>query len=502
MKESCMDEHVDKGWLLFNPVSLTHYRQIKLFEHYLSDWKIKCILNPAFSWFLHKTPCDYPYLFFKKGHVPEEAFKDVKAIIVFTAQPRVPSCHLIEQATLRSIPVVAIEEVHQMLLEQGMVNEYFLPVDHLLVASDYERELFLKIGVPNSVVDTTGYIFNSSAFEGESLSASKELKEKLGLSFSKRVATLCLSFLSPSNETLEIRKTLLSIIQQGLPLEYDFLVKPHPSEQSKDLTNFIHRYAPRAKIVSASLPIENVLMITDVLFNRGNSQVVLDALSRNIPVISIPLGRKTIFDNLLEEVKIYKSSDIRRVLRLIETKGFSNYSLICQKYGFLNLEESLKRTFLKIREIINNQMVYAPTKRLLKIVLFWEWMGFRKKAQKLLNNLKEYHLTQSNLVNAIEHLISGVAHKEDMEILKNWENQIYLEWIVQSLWIKTLFYKNKKLNDFDKKWLKDFPPLMARDKFYIYSHMLNCLKAKYNIYCHFQRLKYYLRFNIKNFQYR
>ena len=135
----------NKGWLLFNPVSVIHYNYIKIFKERLPGWPIKCILNPSFPWFKSQKQFDYPHVFFEKNLVPDGVLANVRAIIMFTAQARVAPCHLIEQATLRSIPVIAIEETHQMLLEQGMMNEYFLPVDHLLVASDYERKCFLEL---------------------------------------------------------------------------------------------------------------------------------------------------------------------------------------------------------------------------------------------------------------------------------------------------------------------------------------------------------------------
>jgi hypothetical protein len=102
--------------ILFNPVGIVHYRNLGLFEGRLGDFGIRCILNPALPWFRQKTNIEYDHLYFRNNRVPASAFEGVKAVVVFSSQPRVPATYLLQEAAFRSIPVVAIQEVYQMML--------------------------------------------------------------------------------------------------------------------------------------------------------------------------------------------------------------------------------------------------------------------------------------------------------------------------------------------------------------------------------------------------
>ena len=156
----------------------------------------------------------------------------MEALILFTAQPRVAPCNLIQEAALRSIPVIAIEEVYQMMLSQGAMNNYFLPVDRFLVASEYEKEEFVKIGIPQGTIRTVGGVFRYREPHANAAS-----KKELGLRNDKKTATLSLDVLALGGETLEIRRKLLECLSKGLPEEYQLFIKPHPSEDDKNFEN-------------------------------------------------------------------------------------------------------------------------------------------------------------------------------------------------------------------------------------------------------------------------
>lgn len=285
---------MDKGAILFNPVSMVHYRNVKLFDGRINGYKTRCVLNPRFPWFSGRDKIDYEASYLINDRLKEEAFDGVKAVVVFSAQARLTPCCLIQEAALRSIPVIAIEEVYQMMLEQGYVNEYFLPVDHLFAGSDYERQKFMDFGVPPEAVETAGCMF---AYP-HNVPDKGALKAKLGLRDSGGVATLSLAYQTPSGETLEVRRKLLEFISENLPERYELIVKPHPAEQDGDIAAFVKRFAPRAKTADKFTPIGDILSITDVLLNRGNSQVVIDALRRKISVIAVPMGREIFFADL------------------------------------------------------------------------------------------------------------------------------------------------------------------------------------------------------------
>ncbi len=461
-----------KDFILFNPVSIVHLRNIKLFEDRLKEWDIRCILNPKFSWFSNKDDIKYDHFYFTNNRVPKEAFDGVKAIVVFSAQPRLSPCHLIQEAALRSIPVIAIEEVYQMMLEQGYVNEYFLPVDHLFVNSDYEREKMLEFGVPSDVVKTTGCMFNYTATLPNDVIQKDSLKSKLGLSNNKRIATLSLAYQTPSGETLDIRKKLITTVYEGLPENYELLVKPHPAEQDENLEGFIKNYAPQAKVADKYMPIGDVLSITDVLFNRGTSQVIINALKNNIPVAVVPTGRKTFFHDFLDELIVNDRSDVGRVMGVIAKKGFSVYDQIFKHYLSITPDAAVGTIMPLIDKIARDGDVHKTEDRLAEISLYWAFMGYNGESLRILSNIEGSKNANGLPLTEMYNLIFYRADSDTLTSLRRWANSGHRGWLIKSLWIKTLYMKNRRLSEQDKEWLDDFPPRMNREYFVMYASML------------------------------
>ena len=56
--------------------------------------------------------------------------------------------------------------------------------------------------------------------------------------------------------------------------------------------------------------------------------------------------------------------------------------------------------------------------------------------------------------------------------MKKWAGTGYGKWIVQSLWIKSLYIRNLKIDKESVEWLKEFPPRMNRGRFLNYAYML------------------------------
>ncbi|MFH0771926.1 MAG: hypothetical protein V1933_04840 [Candidatus Omnitrophota bacterium] len=458
-----------KSLILFNPVGVVHYRNIGLFENRLGDYGLRCILNPRFPWFAKTGGIERDHLYFVNDRVPSKAFEGVKAVVVFSAQTRLPSCHLIQEAALRSIPVIAIEEVHQMMLEQGFVSEYFLPVDHLFACSDFERQKFLEWGLPADVVEATGCIFSHKS---DASSRRDGISKKLGLSEGKKTATLSLAYLTPSGETLDIRAQLLSTVSEGLPENYELIVKPHPAEADKDIDIFIRRYAPRAKIADRFMPIQDVLSVTDVLFNRGNSQVVINALRNSVPVVVVPMGRNTFFNGLLNELIVNSKEDIKKALGIVDKIGTALYEPIFKKFLSISPEEALDKAATRIIQIADNGHLYNPSQRLLEISLFWAWMGYVPQAIKTLAKVNKIAGAKSPLSEKIQRLISLKADYNDIVSLRQWAVSGYREWLIKSLWIKKLYILDRDMIPEDKDWLRDFPPRLNREYFMTYASML------------------------------
>lgn len=67
--------------------------------------------------------------------------------------------------------------------------------------------------------------------------------------------------------------------------------------------------------------VDEALDMTDVCLNRGNSQVVIEALMRDIPVLALPCGIGTIFDVLDKQVAIETPERLTEALDYIAEGG-------------------------------------------------------------------------------------------------------------------------------------------------------------------------------------
>jgi len=462
-----------KERLLFNPTSIVHYRNIVLFAQRFPEYGIRCVLNPAFPWVTKITGSPYELFFFKNGTVPAGCLADVRAVIVFSAQPRLPVLSLLQDAALRGVPVIAVEEVYQLTLEQGYVNEYFLPVDMLLAGSEHERQKFLEFGVPAEGCRATGCVFSGVAVnEALAGQAKEDLRARLGLDRRRPIAVLSLAYQTPSGETPVVRERLLNTVSQGLPADFQLLVKPHPAEADGKIDYCIARFAPQAKVADKYTPIAEILSIADVLFNRGNSQVVIDALRRKIPVIAVPEGRGIFLDGILDQVIARDKSDIRTILALVREKGFTLYEPALKAFFAIDPGTALSNTAGVLKGIIAKGELRDPGQRLLDLVLYWSWAGYPEKAVRLISELTFRDDIGRPLLDALARLAAFKATTFDLEKLRAWGRPCYRNWLLQCLWIKTLYLKQCGLAHPDKEWLADFPPRMNREYFVSYACML------------------------------
>lgn len=460
--------------LLFNPVSIVHYRNIHLFAESFSGYSIKCILNPKFPWVSKINKSPYEIIYFKNDDLPKHCFDGVEGVIVFSAQPRVTSLMLIQRAALRKIPVIAVEEVYQMMLEQGYVNEYFIPVDALFAASEFEKKKFIDFGITDNACHVSGCIFTKTQeIHARERQKNSEIYANLGLKNYRPVAVLILAYQTPSGETLSVREDLLKIVSGGLPVNYQLLVKPHPAEDDKKIDSFVRRFAPDAKIANKYTPIGEILNITDVLFNRGNSQVIIDALRRNIPVIPIPLGRVTFFHNILDQLIVKDKNDVVNALELIQKKGFALYEPIFKEFLSIDPDTALRYLIKSAGKIFEEKRVRNTAGRITDIALYWAWMGHIRRSLRLIQELKKCPEGDVPALDSIVRLIKVNPLPPDRELLKRWSSTCqYRNWLIKSLWIKNLYLKGRGLTSLDKEWFFDFPPRTNREYFIGYAYML------------------------------
>ncbi len=464
----------DKKIFLFYPTSIVHYRNCALFAQALGkEALIRILLEPTAPWQAAAPALPFERFFFRGDRVPARALEGVGVVVVFSAQPRIAPLSLLEAAIERLIPVVAIEEVYQMMLEQGYVNEYFVPVDCLLAASDYERQKLISFGHPPEMIETSGCVFAPANQAPGEKPRRGECAQSLGLDPKRHYATLSLAYQTPSGETLPIRKQLLSLAAQGLPAEWQLLVKPHPAEQDPDIAGFVRLHAPGAVTIDKYRPIQDVLAVTDLLLNRGNSQVVLDALHLHIPVLALPLGRPTFFDESLPQAVIRKPEDFPAAVSLIGARGFAPYESLLRRFCPIPPDAALQNASRILQRFAGEKTLSSAKKRHFILALYWAWAGYSRHALHFLKENDSLIGESPHVRSAAERLLRMNASRHDIHLLrKNSADCAYQQWLLCGLWIRQLFFARQKPQEEDREFFDGFPPRMNREYFVDESYML------------------------------
>ena len=106
--------------IVYYPVGTVHMRNLDLLAEALPDFEFR-VFYPRQTWFAPDEVRKYPYehAFDRDGKIPAELFDgDVRALILSIAAVEGTIAKLITAAFERGIPVIAIEEVIQLALNQ------------------------------------------------------------------------------------------------------------------------------------------------------------------------------------------------------------------------------------------------------------------------------------------------------------------------------------------------------------------------------------------------
>ena len=461
-----MKQPEDYPVLIFYAVSPVHMRNLDILSKRLEGWSFRVIYNAELKWFSPDKIEQYPYECIPSvnARIPDVLWKgDVRAVIMSTAQVRKLPFKLVKSALIHGVPVIAIEEVHQLTLHSKRINNYMLPVDELLVASEIERREFINLGYPADHVHSTGWPFYSGLISNKGRNTKDELRNRLGLIKGQPVATLSL-LMSSRYECMSVendyaRRQLLSIVSEGLPSNYQLLVKGHPGEDPRGIEEFVKKYAPGAKLVERYADIQDVLSITDVLFNQGHSQVVMEALLRGLPVIIVPVGVNTIFDGILKDLIIRKPDDIARALSILDGDFMKAYASFFQTHLSVPPQKALECTIRLITEVARSGKMRDSVEKLRELVLWEACFIGRDKIDDTLGLIKE-RIGVSSFECRLERLVRGNADYKDIVDLLNWAGPGLRRYAIQSLWINTMVKHGLKPGEENLELVKDFPPLM------------------------------------------
>lgn len=443
--------------ILYYAVGPVHPRNLKLIAEEMPEFRFCMVYEPDVWWMNEESLREISFEkipLTDEGVLPDLRTAEVEAVIFSTTQFRLAPINLLKWSIEHGIPTVAIEEANQLAFTDGRRNLYLLPVDHVLLASEVEQQLFRKDGVPEQETEVTGWPFYCHSDQtGEAGTA----KRRLGLDPSKPVAALTLTSLHDLGETPDVRRHQLEIASRGLPEAYQLVVKPHPIEKREQLAPFIAEKAPRAVVIDGSVPIEDLLDATDVLLNRGNSQVVIEALLRDIPVIVLSVGYVTPFHTTTPEMVVTQPSELATLIESLETDQdrMSKYKAFLQYHVPFSPEEARRRVCQRIREIVGGgYRASGMSSRWLDLVLHLSWQVDTAKGIELLGSDRVGVLKPE--ADCLSRLLRKEGTRKDLGVLRDWARHGYREQILKCLWIENL-ERNGELLEEDLEWLEDFP---------------------------------------------
>ena len=227
------------------------------------------------------------------GHIEPDQYK---ALVMFAGDDALVTA-LAYRARRASLPVIGIEEGNQLALNDGLINFYGLPYTKLLAASLEEKRLFISCGHNPDRVHITGLCADDPADVPPS--RRNTIRNELNIGAYEKVLVYASSPLQRqvqhSFDTLTTRRQILKSLKTACDDKWRILVKLHPAEDPAEAEKEIHSTLPGAIVPDHKYNILDILAGCDVLLNRGNSQVVIQALQMKRPVIIYPLGLNTIF---------------------------------------------------------------------------------------------------------------------------------------------------------------------------------------------------------------
>lgn len=376
--------YVKKDILIYFPLGLVHMKNLDLLAEVLSDFSFRVVFKRS-PWFTegYASACGFKNIFIKDNKLPKEIFcGKVKGLILANAQASLLNLNIIEVARNLKIPIICIEEVMQMSLNGGKISSYLTPVDHLCLTSLLECKHLSGLGLSKNRLNDIGWSFKHSLSLQERQKVKSRLRKTWNVPKQNKVAVLFLSQLNLTEtrgtlETSSIRDKILSIIKKGLPANYHLVIKLHPIESLEEAKSSIRPHLPNITLIHNELGAAEVLAASDVCINRGNSQVVIEALLQNVPVVAIPCGLNTIFDDQLPQVVVSSHVSLKVLLENYDRGINPDWAKVLDIHCPRPALESLERLSRFIRDVANSQKLNHLAEDWLDISLYWGILGQR-----------------------------------------------------------------------------------------------------------------------------
>jgi tetratricopeptide (TPR) repeat protein len=340
-----MRQPANSPHLLFYPTSPVHVRDMQKVLDKLSGWRCTAIVYQPLARVAPGIAAEVSAQGIDSIEIVQEtefekhlsSHTDVLAIgAVFEAF----ALDLLAWAKSRQIPVIGIEEVAQLALNQFDINNYDAPFDRLFVASLDEQRRFLELGYPHQMLSVSGLLANERFDANQNISSNK-LSLKIGTTFSQKAIVYTTSPLRGrlslhNKDDLCFRESVLTqIAAASLRIGRKAVIKLHPNENIEACQERIRKIIPDAIVFGREITMDELFAVTGVLVNRGNSQTCLEAVLRGIPTVVSACGLKTVFH---DDGGAYVVDELSRLSDAIEraaNEGPLDNSRIKAKHFFL-----------------------------------------------------------------------------------------------------------------------------------------------------------------------
>jgi hypothetical protein len=431
----------------------------------LRDWELLVAYEQENPWL---TPeiigmLPFPTMALSAGQIPGELWKgEVRAVVLSTAQPRQVPIGLVAEAMTRGVPTIAIEESNQIGLNQGTVNNYLLPVDYVLTASNYEAAGMIAAGFPERRFEVTGWPFHAGGMGRVPVEKQRVRKAALGLDPVRPLAALTLTGFNTAGESSVVRQRQLELAAQGLPPDYQLAIKPHPIEKLRTLQPFVDQFAPLAMVVDGMMPIEELLEATDILLNRGVSQICIEALIQEIPVVVLHTDIHTPFHDLAPEVVVRQPQDLNQILIKLgrNRKPMAMYDAFKKVHMPYSPDQARVRTCKRVIEIASNgSKDPCSGRQWFDLGLFEAWRGGDKTAMMMAT--REEVLDAGCPTDELARLICCRASREDLDMLLQFFKKGVHSDLIRSLWIKQMCRQKMSPQEADHELMEEFPPTVG-----------------------------------------
>ena len=426
-----MSDSTGSQFLLFYPTSPVHVRDLCQVISKMPGWKCQAIVYEPLARVAPGIPAaiageGLPSITLDEGSDIEKLIPNEVAALILGAVFEPFALLLCHWAKQLNVPVVAIEEVAQLGLNQFDINNYDAPFDRLFVASPDEHQRFLKLGYPSEMLHVSGLLANDRFCTN--LNGTNDPLRHLGLDAANKLIVYTTSPLRSrlslhNKDDLQFRQAVLrEIAQASRKIERRVVVKLHPNEDVESNRRYVEDIIPDAIVLGREVAMDELFAATGVLVNRGNSQTCLEAVLRGVPTVVAACGLKTLFH---EDGGAYVVEDISQLAMAIEQahrNGAANTADVKAKHLYVPSEGVAAGIAKEISFLASNQRPPNENK--------WDWLiksmlfvGRQDHALRICKQLAARTPWQDTVRLALESHVGG----RQQDAISGWQNVIGLD---------------------------------------------------------------------------